>query len=313
MAPKIPVEFKVGVLAVVAIVLLVLGYNMLRGKNIFSRNRVYYAFYDRVDGLAVAAHVRYLGMNVGRVQEMSLLPDGSNRIRVSLHVNPDLRIPRGSVARIVQIDLFGTKAVQIELANNADFLSSGDTLLPAYEGDVINEVKQRAASIFASLDSLVFVMNTTFDSQTRSQLKSSIASIEHSLSLLDKSLAGNTSRLDRIFANIESITNQLNDHRDELQQIMSNLQLVSDSLRHARIVQTLQQARLALEQTQLVLQKINQGSGSLGLLLNDDKLYRNLEASARDLDLLLQDLRNNPARYLQFSVFGKKQKDSKNR
>ncbi|MCS6917595.1 MAG: MlaD family protein [Chitinophagales bacterium] len=311
MFPKVANEVKVGVLASIAIVLLVLGYNLMRGKNVFNRDKIYYSFYEQVDGLALASHVRYLGMNVGRVQEMVLLSDGSNRIRVSLHISPALQIPRGSVARIVPIDLFGTKAVQIELSEQGEILRSGDTLVAAYEGDVINEVKLRAASIFTSLDSLVFVMNTTFDNETRNQLKNSIASIEHSLSVLDKSLAGNSGRLDRIFANIESITGQINQHRDELERIMSNLEQVSDTLKQAQIAETMEQARQALEQTAAVMKKINEGSGSLGLLVNDQKLYNNLEASARALESLLKDLQQNPGRYVQVSVFGKKEKDKK--
>lgn len=308
MLSRISDEVKVGVMASIAIVMLVLGYNMLRGKNVFNREKVYYAHYDRVDGLALAGHVRYLGMNVGRVQDMKLMADGSNRIRISLHVDPALKIPRGSIARIVQIDLFGTKAVQIELSSATEILTSGDTLVAAHEGDVINEVKQRAASIFTSLDSLVYVMNTTFDSETRSQLKKSISSIEHSLSVLDQSLAGNSGRLDRIFSNIESITTQLNSHRDELERILSNLEHVSDSLKAAQIARTMEQARRTLEETAAVMKKINQGTGSLGLLVNDQKLYNNLEATARELESLLKDLQKYPGRYVQFSVFGKKDK-----
>src|SRR2546430_1174893 len=113
---------------------------MLRGKNSFNRDRIYFAKYDHVDGLALAAHVRYNGMNVGRVQDMELAADGSGKIVMSMNVSPALKIPRGSVARIVQIDLFGTKAVQIELGNGTQLLQSGDTLQPAMEQDMISSV-----------------------------------------------------------------------------------------------------------------------------------------------------------------------------
>ncbi len=308
---KISDELKVGILATIAIVMLVLGYNLMRGKDFLNKDRTFYAIFDRVDGLALASHVRYQGLNVGRVQDMRLLPDGSNRIRVSMSVTSDLNVPQASVARIVQTDLFGTKAIQIELSDREELARSGDTLIAAYEGDVINEVKVRAESIFASLDSLVKVMNTTFDKETRDQLRQSIASIQHTLAIIDQSLYENTGRIDRIFTNIDSITTTIQSHGGAIRTVITNFAAVSDSLQQAQITQTLRKANESLHRVNEVLDKINKGSGSLGLLVHDPGLYQSLDSSARALGMLVQDLQKNPGRYVQFSVFGKKEKSAK--
>lgn len=305
---KVPNEFKVGALATVAIVLAVLGYNMMRGKNVLNRERIYFATYPDVNGLALAAHVRYHGMNVGRVQNMDLAKNGSGQIIVSMNVSPDLKIPRGSMAKIVQIDLFGTKAIQIDLSNATEILESGDTLRAGMEVDVISGVKDQAAGLLGSLDSVVTTVKETFNYQTKENVQKSFASIQRTLDNLDKSLNVNQNRLDRIFSNIESITHNLNQNKDQITGILSNLNAISDSLRRANVAQTMTQARDALQEVSGVMQKINEGDGSMALLLNDQRLYNNLDAASKSLDALLKDLKDHPGHYVQFSLFGKKDK-----
>lgn len=305
---KVPNEFKVGALATVAIVLAVLGYNMMRGKNAFNRERIYFATYPDVNGLALAAHVRYHGMNVGRVQNMDLAKNGSGQIIVSMNVSPDLKIPRGSMAKIVQIDLFGTKAVQIDLSNGTEILKSGDTLVSGVEADVISGVKDQAAALLGSLDSVVTTVKETFNSQTRDNLQKSFASVQRTLDNLDESVNNNQHRLDHIFANIESITNNLDKNKDQITAILTNLNAISDSLRRANVAQTVAQARDALQNVTEIMQKINEGQGSMGLLVNDQRLYNHLDSTTVSLDALLKDFKEHPGNYVQFSVFGKKDK-----
>ena len=305
---KVPNEFKVGVVATIAIVLAVLGYNLLRGKNSFNRDRIYFAKYAHVDGLAMAAHVRYNGMNVGRVQDMELATDGSGKIVMSMNVSPSLKIPKGSVAKIVSIDLFGTKAVDIQLSNGTEILQTGDTLQSGAEVDVISGVKQQASALLSSLDSVVTAVKETFDDRTRENLQKSFASVQHTLDNLDKSISGNQGRLDNIFANIESITRNVNENKEQITTILTNLNSITDSLKRANIARTIIQARNALEEVNAVMQKINEGQGSMGLLVNDQRLYNHLDSATVSLDALMKDLKEHPKSYVQFSVFGKKDK-----
>ncbi len=305
---RVPNEFKVGVIATLAIVLAILGYNFLRGKNIFSHEGIFYAKYDHVSGLALAGHVRYNGMNVGRVQGMNLDQKNKGQIIVSMNVSPELQIPRNSVARIVQIDLFGTKAIQIELAKGNELLKSGDTLQSDIEVDVISGVKAQASQLLGSLDSVVTTVKQTFNEDTKKNLQKSFASIQNTLDNLDKTISSNQSRLGHIIANVESITNNLNQNKDQITSILTNFNAVSDSLRKADISQTISSARDALAEVSNVMKKINDGTGSVGMLVNDSRLYNHLDSASNSLDALLRDFKDHPAHYVHFSVFGGKDK-----
>lgn len=182
----------------------------------------------------------------------------------------------------------------------------------------MEEVQTKAEALIVSLDSAINSISSIFNSETRLNLQKSIKSIQTTLITLDRAttkvdvmLNDNVSRLDRIFANIESITANLNQNHDEINTILSNLATISDTLRQSEISATIQQAKETLEELSVVIEKINSGEGSLGLLVNDDKLYNNLETSSKSLDSLLVDFKNNPDRYVQVSVFGKKDKSTK--
>lgn len=316
---KVSNEMKVGVLATIAIVLLVLGYNLMRGKNVFSRDNIFYVRYDDARGIAPAGAVRYKGMKVGHVMDIKLANDGSGMIVVSMAITPDLKIPRGSTATVISPDFISAKAIQLDFVTATDYYERGDTIVAKIARNGMQEVQSQAEALIASMDSAINSISGVFNSETKLNLQNSVKSIESTLGTLDKSaskvdqmLNDNVSRLDRIFANIESITANLNKNQDEINLILTNLAAISDSVKRSEITATVQEAKEALEQVSEVMQKINSGEGSMGLLVNDDKLYKNLESSSKSLDALLIDMKANPDRYVQVSVFGKKDKSAKN-
>ena len=309
---------KVGVLATIAIVLLVLGYNLLRGKNVFSRDNIFYIRYDNAAGIAPAGAVRYNGMKVGHVQDIKLANDGSGRIIVSVAVTPDLKIPVGSTATVVSPDFISPKAIQLDFTAVNKFYINGDTLIAGVARNSMKEVQSQAEALIASMDSAINSISGIFNSETKMNLQRSVKSIESTLSTLDKAtskvdvmLSDNVSRLDRIFSNVESITANLKNNQDEINTMLNNLTAISDTVRRSEVGATIRQAKEVLEQTAAVMNKINEGQGSMGLLVNDDRLYRNLETSSKSLDALLTDMKANPNRYVQVSVFGKKDKSAK--
>ena len=309
---------KVGVLATIAIVLLVLGYNLLRGKNVFSRDNIFYIRYDNAAGIAPAGAVRYNGMKVGHVQDIKLAKDGSGRIIVSVAVTPDLKIPVGSTATVVSPDFISPKAIQLDFTAVNKFYMNGDTLIAGVARNSMKEVQSQAEALIASMDSAINSISGIFNSETKMNLQRSVKSIESTLSTLDKAtskvdvmLSDNVSRLDRIFSNVESITANLKNNQDEINTMLNNLTAISDTVRRSEVGATIRQAKEVLEQTAAVMNKINEGQGSMGLLVNDDRLYRNLETSSKSLDALLTDMKANPNRYVQVSVFGKKDKSAK--
>lgn len=309
---------KVGVLATIAIVLLVLGYNLLRGKNVFSRDNIFYIRYDNAAGIAPAGAVRYNGMKVGHVQDIKLANDGSGRIIVSVAVTPDLKIPVGSTATVVSPDFISPKVIQLDFTAVNKFYINGDTLIAGVARNSMKEVQSQAEALIASMDSAINSISGIFNSETKMNLQRSVKSIESTLSTLDKAtskvdimLSENVSRLDRIFSNVESITANLKNNQDEINTMLNNLTAISDTVRRSEVGATIRQAKEVLEQTAAVMNKINEGQGSMGLLVNDDRLYRNLETSSKSLDALLTDMKANPNRYVQVSVFGKKDRSAK--
>lgn len=315
---KVSNEMKVGVLATIAIVLLVLGYNLMRGKNVFSRDNIFYIRYDDAGGIAPAGSVKYKGMKVGHVLDIKLATDGSGKIVVAVAVTPDLKIPKGSTATVVSPDFISAKAIQLDFASSNEFYKNRDTIVSKIARNGMQEVQSQAEALIASLDSAINSISSVFNSETKLNLQKSVKSIESTLNTLDKAtskvdvmLNDNVSRLDRIFSNIESITSNLNKNQDEINAMLSNLSAITDTVKRSEIGATVREAKEALEQVSEVMTKINTGEGSLGLLVNDDKLYKNLETSSKSLDALLTDFKANPNRYVQVSVFGKKDKSAK--
>ena len=321
MAFRISNETRIGLFATIALMLLILGYNFLLGNDVFTRQNVFYAKYAQVEGLASANPVKVKGMSVGRVVSMTYVPD-RDYVVVKLKVNADIDIPVGSTAEIVSQDLLGSKAINIDFTKNATKHKNNDTLASSIQESLtssvraeIAPVKEKAENLLASIDSVMTAIHTVLTPETQRRLVASINSIQSTLENvdnssenLDKLLKNNTSRMEHIFANIESITNNLKNNEQQISTMIQNVSAITDSVRRANITQTFNMAKATLEQTQGVLQKINAGEGSLGLLVNDKKLYNNLDSASKSLDALLIDMKQHPNRYIQFSVFGKKEK-----
>lgn len=321
MATRISNETKIGIFVTLAIVLLILGYNYLAGNDVFTSRNIFYARYSNVDGLAESNPVKIKGMKVGAVAKMQYVPS-RDVIVVKFNIDSDIRIPRGSVARIVSEDLLGSKAIVIELSQSRDYYRNNDTMVSDLQESLsssvraeILPVKEKAEALLKTLDSVVTAVNTVLNRETQRRLVASIRSIQSTLENVNRSsesfdllLRNNTSRLDRILANVESITGNLRTNDKQITQILSNLESITDSVKRADVAKTFAAANSVLERTNAVVTKIEKGEGSLGLLVNDQKLYTDLDSATKSLDALLTDLKNNPGRYVRISVFGRKDK-----
>ncbi|HNQ61934.1 MAG TPA: MlaD family protein [Bacteroidia bacterium] len=323
---KLSKEVKIGIIVIAGILLGYWGINFLKGRDFFSSRTLVFAVYNRVDGLAQSNSVYINGMKVGMVRKLTLLPDFSGRILVSLQINHDLKIPRDSEAEIYGTDLLGTKGVRIIFGESKEDLQDGDTLRADIQKSLTEEVnsqvapfKQKAESLLSSMDSVLAIVQAVFNETTKQNLKNSfqsisnsLSSIEHIASNLDTVLSAK-GRLQSILANIESISLNLKNNNEKITGILDNFHQLSDTLVKANFAGTVENARKTLEETASIFDKVNKGEGSLGMLVNDDSLYTHLNSSARDLDILLQDIQMNPKRYLNFSVisFGSGKKNKK--
>lgn len=311
---KISNETKVGALASIAIATLIIGYGLLKGNDFFSNENEFYAKYDRVDGLATSKPVLINGYQIGRVSKLTLLPSG--KILVQFKINPEYSIPKNTIARIESLDLLGSKAVVFELGDGNNFAENGDTLNSHVETDLLDQVEpvqKKAEQIIARMDSVLTSVNNTLNPEFQRNFDRSFASIARTLETLEKTtktvdglVNTQSSKISGIMTNFESISNNFKNNNVKINNIMNNLDKVSDDLTKANFTQTIAEANKAVLDLQVILNKVNSGNGTLGQLINDEKMYINLNKAAENLDNLMIDIKANPKRYLNFSVFGGK-------
>ena len=285
--------------------------------DIFSNERVFYAAYEDVGGLERANPVKVNGLSVGQVRNMYFSSDGQANIIIEMVVKNKIPLPKNSTAKIVSSDILGSKAVDIILGKSTEFIESGDTLKSDIEISIKEEVsrqlqpiKTKAENLMMSIDTVLAMLNNLFsNTNTRNIAKSvehmanSFENLESTTSTIDTILKGQRNRLENIFGSIESITQNLQSNEDNLNNIISNLSSFSDTLAQARVAETINNVNMAMSEVAGITKKINNGEGSLGMLVNDDSLYIELEKSSRELNLLLEDIRLNPKKYVKFSVF----------
>lgn len=298
-------------MAIVAIVLFIFGYNFLKGKNLLEDSRTFYAVYDQVEGLSTSSAVTISGLQVGTVIDIRIREDA--KLVVEMNIKNDYPFSKSSIAEIYGGDLIGGKSVKIN-PNFEDktYAQPGDTLMGRIEPglmDIVNKklspLQQKIEDGVSSVDTLLNSINYVLDEDTNKSLKNSILTLNKTISHLnstasqvDQLLARNTETLESTLNNVSGISEKFNKIADTLSQIEFN-----------KIVNDLENS---LAQFNAVAEKVNSGEGSIAKLINDDKMYNNLEQASKQLEELIQDIKLNPKRYVHFSVFGKKNREYQN-
>ncbi len=314
---KIRKEVKVGIVFVVATAILIWGLMYLKGLELLKTSRTFYAVYDKVNGLVAANPVSIKGLKVGQVKNLYFNPANPRQIVVELYILGDYPIPRNSTARIFSSSLLGSPEVEIIPGDSAVMAKDGDTLnaqLEATLGQEVNRqllpLKTKAESLIGSIDSIAVILQEVLNRNTRDNLvdaidhvRQALANIAHATYNVDTLVTAQRSNLARIINNVESISNNLKQNNEKINNILTNFSNLSDSLAKSRIPVTIARVNKAVGDLDSVLVKINSGKGSLGQLINNDTLYREVEKAARDLNLLLEDIRKNPSKYVKVSVF----------
>lgn len=304
-------ELKVGVLAIVAIGLLIFGYNFLKGNNVFSSSRVFYAVYDNVEGLSPSAPVSINGYQVGTVTDIQFIKTG--QLLVTMNINNDFNFSEASVAQIYGGGLIGGKSMQIELDNTStEAAKSGDTLQSSVEEgliELVNEkltpLKDKISNAVVEVDTLLSSINYVFDVNTRNNLRNSIKNLNETLTSLNHSAV-------KIEGVLNSNTDNINSTIENFRYTSDNLSKMSDTLSKIEFNRLVQNANETMLNLKEISNGLKDGNGSLGKFINDDKIYINLENATRELEELLGDIKLNPKRYVHFSMFGKNDVKYKN-
>jgi phospholipid/cholesterol/gamma-HCH transport system substrate-binding protein len=324
---KISKDLKIGLVAIVGLVILYAGINYLKGIMVFTGQRTFYAVYPRVDGLQKSNPVIINGYAVGQVRSVTLMTDTAHSLLVEMLISENnLQIPKDTWARILSGGLLGTKEIQLVLGTSTEFAESGDTLRSSIEIGLMESVnkeilplKLKTEQLISDIDSIITIFQAVLNEKTRKNLEDSFKSISYAIQSLEKTafrldtlVMEEKHKLGLILDNVESISNNLKNNNANLTNVITNFSNLSDSLAQSNIKQAIFNASKAMNDVSDITEKINKGEGTMGMLINNDSLYNNLTQASRQLDLLLEDLRIHPNRYVHLSVFGgKKEKGIK--
>jgi phospholipid/cholesterol/gamma-HCH transport system substrate-binding protein len=311
---KISNETKIGALTAIAITILILGYSFLKGNDIFSGSNKFYAVYKSVDGLSISKPVLVNGFQIGRISKMKLRADGHTV--VEFKVEKQYNVPSNTLAKLVSTDLLGSKAIVFEYGNSNTYAEDNDTLRADIQGSLaesLQPIQNKAEDLIGRLDSALASVNKILNPAFQKNVDRSFMSIANSLQTLegttkkiDALVGGQSEHINGILTNADAVSANLKTSTEHLTGISANFEKVSNDVANANIKQTLDNTNKAMADLQDAINKINSGKGSIGLLINDDKMYNNLKDASASLNNLLIDLKAHPKRYVSFSVFGGK-------
>ncbi len=305
---KITREIKTAILVIASILLFIWGYVFLKGRDLLHNYRTFYVEYVNVEGLSKSAPVTISGLVVGKVSSITLQKASGNLI-VELQISNDFPISKSSMVNIYEPGLIGGKQIQIipnykdpVLAETGDHLKGG---VIASLTDIVAErltpLQLKVEKMIVSADSVLSNLNTVLDAKTKNSLKRSIQN-------LDETLAQFNSASKSINSILTDNKSKINTTMTNLNKASTNIAVLSDTLAKAKIGKIVRNLENTLSKVNGIISDVYSGKGSMGKLMKDDALYTNLNKSSKELELLLQDVRLNPTRYINVSLFGKKNK-----
>lgn len=318
---KISNETKVGALTAVAITLLILGFNFLKGKSLFKTGNFLVAKYHDTKGIMVSNAVFVNGFQVGNVYDIENEDASLQNILITIKLKGNYNIPSNSIATIKDNPL-GAPNINITLGNSPTLLRSGDTLQTANSAGLLGDLSSKlgpigdaAKATLQTLDSVLRNVNYIFDPTAKGNLQQVFANMNKTTASLMSSAASLQTMLNQqngaiaqTMNNVNSFTKNLADNNEKVTQMMSNIEKTTENLSKADIDGSVASLKSAIDNLNGLLTKVSSTDGSLGLLLNDKKLYNNLNNTIRSANILVDDLRMHPKRYVNVSVFGKKDK-----
>ncbi len=302
-------EVKIGLIAVIVLLLSVWGFNYLKGKNILKPTDEYYLIFDRIDGLIESGMVSYKGYKVGNIASIKFDSRKSGKFILRIVLEEKLNIPKDSYIKTKSSNpLVATSDLELIFGNADEYLHPGDTILTRTSrnfSDILEPLEQKLNTVMNGIDSLVISINSVLTPESEANLRNSLANLDKSLLALRSSL-GPDGSLYNSLANLEAVTSNLNKKNPQIASGIEHLANVSSALDSANLDKTIQDLDSTLVSLQAVIEKMNAGEGTMGKLVNDSNLYTNLDSTTYHLNQLMKDLKENPKRYVHFSLFGKK-------
>lgn len=305
---KISKEVKVALLGIVALVILYFGFMFLKGSDLFSDTRTYFVVYDNVDGLTVSNPVILNGVQVGTVQSITLMTEQQNNILVKIDVLKTLQVGDSTIAALGNSDLLGSKAITLYLGNSTKMYDGNEKLIPYKESSITDIISSKTVPVIDKVDTTLARVNRLLDSEAKQNIQAILANTSQTTAALNDMLRANQKNINAITANVNALTASLRQTEREINRMARNMTQITDTLKQAEFNKLVANANSAVVDLQSAVNKLNSDQGSIGKLMNDEELYENMNRSTEALNLLLRDIQAYPKRYVNFSVFGRKDK-----
>jgi phospholipid/cholesterol/gamma-HCH transport system substrate-binding protein len=311
---KVSNETKIGALTAIAITLLILGFNFLKGKNLIEKKATLYIAFSKVNGLNMADVIKINGLKVGGVEDMQETDANLSGIVVAFHLTRTINIPDNSYAQVVTSPL-GSSYIELILGDSKKFVQDGDTLKSMENKGLVQDIQEQLAPTIDNLNKTLTTLEETLkrvgnvvDEDAKENIGKTLKELAIATEQINTMLDPGKGSIAKSVENVADISNNIKKNNDSITLLIGNLTKVSRDLSGAEIGATVQSLETAATQLNTILSGINEGKGSIGKLTKDDALYKNLTSTSNSLNILLQDFRLHPKRYVQVSVFGKKDK-----
>jgi phospholipid/cholesterol/gamma-HCH transport system substrate-binding protein len=299
--------------AVITIGAFILLFNFLKGTALFTSTDTYHIVYNNIAGLTESSPVEINGYQAGVVQDIKLINDGSGLILVSLSVDRNFKVPRDTEAEITTATLIAGMKIVLRMGESSEMCHNHDTLSGYVATSIIDRLSQtlsplegNIADMIIKLDSVVSALNDVFTPEMTDDIRSAMSNVNDLTGNLKEVSDSKKDELMVAIDDLKVFTAMLSANSSALDSTLKNIEEISDAVASADLGTTLASLRSSLANLDDIVKGINEGEGSAGKLVTNDSLYTNLNNTLYNLDLLLQDMKENPKRYVHFSLFGKK-------
>ncbi|MBL7748128.1 MAG: MCE family protein [Chitinophagaceae bacterium] len=312
---KISNETKVGILTISALTLLILGFNFLKGKDILKKRKKIYASFNDLGSLSKSNEVKINGYVIGSVYSLDVKDKNMSGIVATINLTEDVNIPRDSKA-MISSPLVGSSYIVIEKGTDTVFLKPGDTLKTRVDVGILDDVKAQLTPTLTKVRSTLDSLNTIFssingliNSDAKSNLQQTLANLNRASSALAGLMDNQTGPLAKTLNNATAITQSLKENTDDITATIGNAKKASEKLAALELKPTIDSLNAMISTMKAVVAKMSSKDGTLGALINDKTLYNKLNDAILSAEILMDDLRTNPKRYVNLSIFGKKDKN----
>tara|TARA_B100000579_G_scaffold73258_1_gene56172 strand:- start:1184 stop:2077 length:894 start_codon:yes stop_codon:yes gene_type:complete len=292
-------ELLIGLFTCLLLGVLYWGVNFLKGENLFSDKRFFYALYDNVDGLTISRPVTVNGFKVGQVSNINFTSQKEGNLIVEVAIEEDLPFSNNSCLEIYDSDLLGAKSLELKILDGATLALSGDTLSGSIAHGLTSEVSEQFGSVKVGLDQVIVSFNKV------------LTEVQYLSNTANRMLLANEKKLEQSINSIESIASVVETQSANVKDIISNLSTFTDSLKEVDVISLGDQILSISDQIELLLIQLNSGDGSLSKFLYEDSIYSDMSITINTLDRLLYDIQENPKKYINLSLWGGDKKSNK--